>query len=87
VDELEQKMQEREALDDLRLERVLAGLVTHESSLESREATLTAEQKDFEDARASVLARELAADVRESALDIMDVEVADREKRLAEQQM
>jgi hypothetical protein len=85
VDELEHKLQEREVLDDLRIERVLAGLATHESSLESREATLVAEQKDFEDARASVLARELAADVRESALDIMDVEVADREKRLAEQ--
>jgi hypothetical protein len=32
VDVLEQKLQEREALDDLRLERELAGLATHESS-------------------------------------------------------
>jgi hypothetical protein len=45
-----------------------------------------AEQKDFEDAHAFVLARELAADVRESALNIRAVEVANREKRLAEQQ-
>jgi hypothetical protein len=32
-------------------------------------------------------ARKLAADVRESALDTRAVEVPDREKRLAEQQM
>jgi hypothetical protein len=38
------------ALDDLRLECELTGLVMHESSLESHEATLTAEQKGFEDA-------------------------------------
>jgi hypothetical protein len=36
----------------------------HESSLESHEATLAAEKNDFEDARASVLAHELVADVR-----------------------
>jgi hypothetical protein len=45
-----------------------------------------AEQKDFEDAHDFVLARELAAEVRESALNIRAVEVANREKRLAEQQ-
>jgi hypothetical protein len=38
VDELELKLQEQEVLDDLRLERELAGLTTHESSVESREA-------------------------------------------------
>jgi Skp family chaperone for outer membrane proteins len=43
VDELEQKLQEREALDDLRLERELACLVMHESSLKSCEATLMTE--------------------------------------------
>jgi hypothetical protein len=37
VDELEQKLQEWEALDDLRLECKLTGLVTCESSLERRE--------------------------------------------------
>jgi hypothetical protein len=87
VDELEQKLQEREMMDDLKLEHELVGLAMHESSLESHEATLAAEQKDFEDARASVLACEFAADVRESALDTRAVEVADREKRLAEHQM
>jgi hypothetical protein len=64
VDELEQKLQKREVLDDLRLECKVAGLVMHESSLDSREATLAAEQKCFKDARASVLPRELAAHVR-----------------------
>jgi hypothetical protein len=87
VDELEQKLQEREALDDLRLERELAGLATHESSLKSREAALAAEQKDFEDVCASVLAHELVANVRENALDTRATEVADRERWLAEQQM
>jgi hypothetical protein len=87
VIELEQKLQEQEALDDLRLERELAGLAMQESSLESHEAALAANQKDFEDPRASVLAHELTADIRESALDTRAAEVADREKRLAEQQM
>jgi hypothetical protein len=87
VDELEQKLQEREALDDLRLERELAGLATHESGLESRETALMAEQRDFDNARATVLARELVADIREDDVDTRVVEVADRERRLAEQQM
>jgi hypothetical protein len=87
VDELEQKLVETEALDDLRLERELAGLATNESSMESHEATLAAKEKDFEDACASVLAHELAVDINESALDIRAVKVVDREKWLAEQQM
>jgi hypothetical protein len=87
VDEVEQKLQERVALDDLRLECELAGLVMHESSLESREAALMAEQKDFEDARTFVVAHELVADVREGVVDTRAAEVADREKRLAEHQM
>jgi hypothetical protein len=85
VDELEQKLQEWEALDDLGLERELTGLATRESSLKRREATLTAEQRDFEDTRASVLACELAADTRECALETRAVEVADRERLFAEQ--
>jgi hypothetical protein len=85
VDELEQKLQEREALDDLGREHKLTGLATCESSLERHEAVLTAEQRDFEDTRASVLARELAADTRECALETRAAEVADRERLLAEQ--
>jgi hypothetical protein len=49
VDELEQKLQEREALDDLRLDREFTCLATRESSLERREAALAAEQRDFKD--------------------------------------
>jgi hypothetical protein len=41
VDEMEQKLQERETLDDLRLERDLIGLAMHESSLEKREVAVT----------------------------------------------
>jgi hypothetical protein len=87
VDELEQKLLEREALDDLRLERELTGLVMRESSLERWEAALTVEQRDFEDTRASVLAHELAADTRDCALETRVVEVVDRERLLIEQQM
>jgi hypothetical protein len=53
VDELEQKLQEREALDDLRLDREFTCLATRESSLERREAALAAEQQDFKDTYAS----------------------------------
>jgi hypothetical protein len=84
VDELEQKLQEREALDDIRLERELAGLATRKSSLERREAALTAEQRDFEDTCASVLAHELSADAREGALETRAMEVVDMERLLAE---
>jgi SOS response regulatory protein OraA/RecX len=87
VDELEQKLQEREAMDDLRLERELAGLATHESSLERHEASLAAKQRDFEDTGALVWAHELAADTREFTLETRVVDVADREGLLDEQQM
>jgi hypothetical protein len=46
-----------------------------------------AEQRNFEDTCASVLAHELAAHTRECALEIRAVEVSDRERLLAEQQM
>jgi hypothetical protein len=59
----------------------------HESSLERREVALTAEQRDFEDTRSSVLASELATNTRECALETRAAEVADRERLLAEQQM
>jgi hypothetical protein len=84
VDELEQKLQKWEALDNLRLGRELVGLETHKSSLESCEAALAAEHKDFDDVCASVLAHELAANVRENTLDTRTVEVADGERHLAE---
>jgi hypothetical protein len=82
VDELEQNLQEQEALDDLRLEHELACLAMSESS---HEAALAAEQRDFEDTHASVLARELAAGAREGALETRAAKVADRERILAEQ--
>jgi hypothetical protein len=77
-------LQDQEALDDLRIECELAGLATHESS---HEAALAAEKRDFEDTRASVLAHELAADTREGTLLTRAVNMVDRERLLAEQQM
>jgi hypothetical protein len=73
-------------MDYLRLERELVGLTTRESGLERREVALAAEKRDFEDTRASVLARELVADTRECALETRVVEVADRERLLVDQQ-
>jgi hypothetical protein len=87
VDELEQKLQQREALDDLKLERELTSLAMRELSLESHEAALAAEQRDFEDTRASVLAHELAANTREGTLETRATKVADKERLLVEQQM
>jgi hypothetical protein len=60
VEELEEKLQEREGLYDLMLDRDLEGLATHESNLVSDEASLEAEWKDQEDARLKILSRELA---------------------------
>jgi hypothetical protein len=60
---------------------------TRVSSLDRCEAALVAEQRDFEDTRASILARELVADTRECTLETRVAEVADRERLLAEQQM
>jgi hypothetical protein len=79
----ELKLWETEEQDDLRIERELEALVSRESNLNSRVATLAAERKDLEETHAVVLARELAADVRDSGLNSRE-ELADREKRLAE---
>jgi hypothetical protein len=74
-------------VDDLRFERELAGLATCESSLESHEAAFTVEQRDFDDTRVSVLARELAAEAREGVLEIRAAKVVDGERLLAKQLM
>jgi hypothetical protein len=85
--ELEQRLQEREGLDDIKLDRELEALATCESSLDSRGGTLEAERKGLEDARLTVTAREFAADVRETDLNTKAAELADREKCLVERQM
>jgi ADP-heptose:LPS heptosyltransferase len=87
VEELEQKLKEREGYDDLKLDHELEALATHESSLDSREATLEIEWKNLEDAHLKVMARELTANIKESNLNTNVVELANREKRLAERQM
>jgi uncharacterized protein (DUF3084 family) len=58
--------------------------VSHESNLNSREATLAAERKNLEETRTVVLARELATGIRDVCLNSREKELADREKRLAE---
>jgi hypothetical protein len=87
MEELEQRLQEREGLDDIKLGRDLEALATHESNLDDREAILEAEQKALEDDRLTVMAQELAADIREPDLDTRVAELANREKWLVERQM
>jgi hypothetical protein len=87
VDELEHKLKEWEELDDLRLDRELAGLVTRESSLNNHEDTLMAEWMDLEDARVRLLARELTTDIRESGLNSKAAELAEKEKQVVERHM
>jgi uncharacterized protein (DUF3084 family) len=65
------------------LDLELEVLATHESGLSSHEATLAVEQKDLEETRIRILARVLAADIRDVRLNSREEELADREKRLA----
>jgi hypothetical protein len=58
--------------------------VSHESNLNSREATLAAERKNLEETRTVVLACELATGIRDVRLNSREKELADREKRLTE---
>jgi hypothetical protein len=62
AEELEERLLDREQLNSLDLGWELEGL-------EARERTLEAERKALEDARLTVMAHELTADVRESNLD------------------
>jgi hypothetical protein len=84
VVELEQRPEEREGLDDIKFGRELETLTTHESSLNRREATLEAGQKDLKDARLTVTTHELAANIKGTDLDTRAVGLAEREKLLAE---
>jgi hypothetical protein len=73
--------------DDLKIDCELEALATRESSLDSHEATLEAEWKALEDGLLKVIARELTTIVKEANLNTKVVELADKEKRLAERQM
>jgi hypothetical protein len=88
VEELEQRLLEREGLDNIKLGRELEALATRESNLDDARPLprQSREQKALEDARLTVMARELAADVREADRDTRAAELADKEKRLAERQ-
>jgi hypothetical protein len=62
-------------------------LATHEANLDSREITLEVKQKALQDARLTVTAHELAADVREVNLDTRAAKLLEREKRLSRRQL
>jgi hypothetical protein len=70
VEEVEQRLQEREGLDDIKLGHKLEALAIRESSLDSCLSSLM------------VMTRELAVDGRETNLNTRATEMAKREKRL-----
>jgi hypothetical protein len=80
VADWELKLQEREEQDDLRIDRELEALVAHEFDLSSHEATVAAERNDLEETHSRILARELAADIRDMHLSSKEEELADKEK-------
>jgi hypothetical protein len=80
AEELEEKLQEREWLDDLKLDREIESLASRESDLTNREAFLEAERKNLEDAHLKVLSCELASEVHEATLRTQTVELVDRER-------
>jgi hypothetical protein len=81
------KLQEKEERVDLTLDHELEALASHESNLNSREATLEAGQKSLEETRTEVLGHELTAGIRDQRLNSRVVELASREKRLAERRL
>jgi hypothetical protein len=65
VEELEDRLLEREQLDSLNLGRELESLEAHEHTLHDGDSTLEVEHKAPLDAPLTIMAHELAADVRE----------------------
>jgi threonyl-tRNA synthetase len=59
VEELEQRLQEREGLDDIKLGRELEAFTTRASSLDNCEATLEVGQKSLEDTDLRVMVMSL----------------------------
>jgi hypothetical protein len=80
-EELEERLLEREQLDSLNLGRELESLKARERTHNGHESTHEAERKALVDARVTVMARELAVDVRKGNLDTRAVVLADREKQ------
>jgi hypothetical protein len=79
VEELQEKLQEREGLDDLKLDHELESLASHESNLASYVASLEVKRKNLADAHLKVFYHELAAEVHEANLRTQVAELADRE--------
>jgi hypothetical protein len=87
VKELEERLLEREELDDHNLSREFEVLVTRESSLDHREAALESKWKTLEDACVTVFFHELAIEIKETNLKTQVTELEEREKRRANRQM
>jgi hypothetical protein len=64
VEEFEDRLLEREQLDSLNLGRELESLEAHERTLHDGDSTLEVEHKALVDAPLTIMARELATDVR-----------------------
>jgi hypothetical protein len=64
VEEFEDRLLEREQLDSLNLGRELESLEAHERTLHDGDSTLEVEHKALVDAPLTIMAHELAADVR-----------------------
>jgi hypothetical protein len=69
------------------LERGRDELLSREADLNTREATLEAEQNRMRELLMDLLARELAANLQANHLAFREKKLVDKEKRLAEKQL
>jgi hypothetical protein len=87
VVEQEQELQERKKEVTGMLERGRDELLSREADLNTREATLEAEQNRMRELLMDLLARELAANLQANHLAFREKKLVDKEKRLAEKQL
>jgi hypothetical protein len=87
VVEQEQELQERKKKVTGMLERGRDELLSREADLNTREATLEAEQNRMRELLMDLLARELTANLQANHLAFREKKLVDKEKRLAEKQL
>jgi mannose/fructose/N-acetylgalactosamine-specific phosphotransferase system component IIB len=83
VAEREQAVHEKEEEIAGMLDREGNELLSRETNLNTREASLEADQKSLADLHVDVLAHELTTDLKANHLEFRENELADREKQLA----
>jgi hypothetical protein len=76
----EQGLWDKDEVFNRRLDRELEGIASHETDLDSHEATLAGEHESLEMTRSEVLAHDLAADIKDERLNSWAMELMDREK-------